>query len=121
MKVKKEGLLSKVKSVFKRVIDWVKEKIKKLKDFVKEKVTKAANFLLKPVKKILSDSKFVQELKRSYKEKHLKILRDDNHIKKYFTDVEKINAEIQKIGAKIADIAVKIFQLERWLMMQLLI
>lgn len=103
---KKEGLLSKVKSVFKRVIDWVKEKIKKLKDFIKEKVSKVANTLLKPVKKILGNSKFVQELNRSYKEKHLKILRDDNHIKKYFTDVEKINDEIQGIAQEISNIAI---------------
>lgn len=100
-------MLSKVKSVFKRVIDWVKEKIKKLKDFIKDKVTKAANVLLKPVKKILNDSNFVQELKRSYKEKNIKILRDDNHIKKYFTDMEKINEEMQGITQKIFNIALK--------------
>lgn len=103
-----EGILSKVKSVIKRVLDWIKEKGKKLVSFIKEKVSKVTSFLFKPIDKLLSNSRFVEEFKRSYKEKYLPSLKKGNPIKDYFDELQAAQSEVSSLGKTIEDLSFRL-------------
>ena len=100
----KEGLVSKIKGVLDRVNNWIKEKLHKLTTFIKEKFSKVANLLLKPVKKLLNNSKFVKEFQRSYKEKNLNEVKD-GPIKEYFNNLKDINNEIKSLSSVIKEVS----------------
>ena len=100
----KEGLVSKIKGVLDRAIKWIKEKLQKLTSFIKEKFSKVSNFLLKPIKKLLKNSKFVKEFQRSYKEKNLNEVKD-GPIKEYFNNLKGINNEIRSLVSIIKEVS----------------
>ena len=97
------GFVAKVKDVIKRAAKWIKEKAIFLATKIKEGFTKVAKLVLKPVTKLLSNSKFVQDYTHSFNEKHLEY----DHVpdlKKYYDTFKLSHKTMSEISSDMFEV-----------------